>query len=176
MSCCQQFQPSGRLSLLSGRLSHIDAKTTDTTTKLTRHGWEKKKKKKKKKHNLGRLTCAFSGTSSFIFYEKDIISLTKSAIFTIRRATRENTVLGHLFGESNWATSWENLHYVTCEQHWRRSACAFAHSDQRLPLVRWLDSIKKKRIITEMSPYSFRIRSVISVNYHYITVLCPFNF
>ena len=31
-----------------------------------------------------------------------------------------------------WATSWENLFYVICEQQRRRSACAFVQSDQHL--------------------------------------------
>ena len=31
-----------------------------------------------------------------------------------------------------WATSWENLFYVICEQQRRRSACASAQSDKQL--------------------------------------------
>ena len=41
--------------------------------------------------------------------------------------------------EHKWAGPWENVSYVICEQQRRRSACAFAQSDQRLcsSLLRW---------------------------------------
>ena len=42
---------------------------------------------------------------------------------------------------NKWATPWENVSYVICEQQRRRSACASAQSDQRLccSLLRWYD-------------------------------------